>query len=147
MGTIDRLSCHMKLKPQSKILLFSLAFVVTFATGVKQGMYVQNQNTKQEKIIEANKLKLIPSPTPNTRFQVVTNSQCNVQYLLPDYIATNSAKVLMKCEGPDFDEQKVQAEGYTRLPLRIDNPYQNVWVKTTPELNKLITNSISALSP
>ena len=137
----------MKLKPQSKVLLLGLAFVATFAAGVKQGIFVQNQNAKQEKTIETDKLKLIPSPTPNSGFHMATNTQCNVQYLLPDYIATDSSKVAIKCEGVDFDEQKVQAEGYIQLPLRIDNPYQYVWIKTSPELKQLIQNTISSFSP
>lgn len=134
-----------RMKFQSWLLLAVLAVVVSFAAGIRQGISVEKQNGIQQRAQEA-KVQPTPTPLPAAHFLEVVDTQCGVQYLLPDSVASGSGLVQINCKAQDSSiAAKLQKQGYQSVPIASDSATVDIWVKAPRELELLLQRTMRSM--
>lgn len=129
------------------IFLLALVLVVVFSAGVKRGAYVEKENTQRQ--LQAQKMIPTKTPAPSPTIMVsfaYTRGPCNVQYLLPSFVASESAKIQIECDTKSASSSaNLTKQGYTRTPVPQSNPLFYVWAKIPASLEKLVKESLQAV--
>ena len=134
------------MKFQSWLLLAVLAVIVSFAAGIRQGISVEKQNSIQQRAQGA-KVQPISTSVPAADFLEVVDTQCGVQYLLPDSVASGSGLVQINCKAQDSSiAAKLQKQGYQSVSIASDSATVDIWVKAPRELELLLRRTMRSMA-
>lgn len=135
------------MKPQSWILLIVLATVVSFAAGLRQGVTVERRNITQQ----ASLSKVVaPTTTPlvTQHFYQVFNDACGLQFVLPGNFSSDSAQLDVICaQQTSTTAAQLKENGYKRTAIASGAGELDVWIKSPPDLQLLIDQTIKVITP
>lgn len=114
-----------KMKLQSWLLLVTLAIIVAFAAGIRQGVNVEKKNSKA------------------THYYEVADHKCGVRYLLPDTVTQNLEPISINCDTQASGSAAMLAkQGYTSMDVASSSGSMQVWVRAPQELILLLQSTI-----
>lgn len=134
-----------KMKLQSWLLLAVLAVVAAFAAGIRQGISVERRNILKEQNLRVQSVATTPSPTQPVDFKDMVDEKCNIRYLLPSNIASDSGTISINCDTPNSTTSaKLQEQGYMAVSVASKPAKLDMWIKAPKNLESLILRTIQS---